>query len=278
MYSQLILHFTSNTFYYLTLCVSGLIIGSFLSMLTYRLPRNLSLSGRSYCDKCHKTIKWIHNIPLISFLILKGRCAYCGKGISKRYMFIEFFTAILFVGIGYLWQQSTGFHGLTVHFFKETFDSYSIYIFLALFTIFWSLSIIDFETQILPDELVYLSLAIVSLFVFVQNDQFMLQKIMHAYMTFVFFLLIYLLTKGRGMGFGDVKLSLVIGLLFPFTQLIVWFLLAFLSGSIVGIILLAFRKARLGEPIPFGPFMLFSALVTAIWGDRLFVWYINFLS
>ena len=90
--------------FYALLLVAGLVTGSFLGMLTFRLPRGLSFSGRSFCDQCGKKILWYQNVPVVSFLALKGRCASCNHKISLRYPLIECLAALSFLAIGYFWS------------------------------------------------------------------------------------------------------------------------------------------------------------------------------
>jgi prepilin signal peptidase PulO-like enzyme (type II secretory pathway) len=256
------------------LAVLGLMIGSFLGMLTYRLPRGLSILGRSFCDNCHKKISWYDNIPIFSFAIRARSCRSCNKKISFRYPAIELATAILFVLAG-IATLSMKFNGLFLFNLTHTLGLFSLPILLILCSSVIALFVIDLETQLLPDPIVYVIGATAILYLLAYQSPDLVTHIFWGFINFFLFLAIYLLTSGRGMGFGDVKLAFVIGMMLGYPQSIVWFLLSFLLGAIIGILLLTTRIAKIGQPIPFGPFLLISALIAAVYGDTIFVWYLN---
>jgi prepilin signal peptidase PulO-like enzyme (type II secretory pathway) len=252
----------------------GLITGSFLSMFTYRLPREMSFGGRSFCDHCGKKITWLENIPLLSYLFIKGKCKDCNRHISLRYPLIELLTALSFVFVYFIYQHPVDFLFFLI---QQTFGPLGLIYVLILLSLFISLFVIDLETQILPDKILRVLLILITIFCFMLPSPLLFQHLIWGFISASFFLLIYLLTKERGLGFGDVKLGFVIGFLLGFPHTIVWILLSFISGSIVGIIMLILRMAKLGQPIPFGPFLIASALITLIYGGSIFIWYITFL-
>jgi prepilin signal peptidase PulO-like enzyme (type II secretory pathway) len=255
--------------------IIGLVTGSFLSMLTYRLPRELSLGGRSYCDHCGKKISWYENIPLFSYLLLKGKCKNCSRHISLRYPLIELTMGILFVLCFYLIKHPTDPFFFWLY---QTFGDLSLPFLLLVATCCVSLLVIDLETQLLPDILLFILLMLVIVFCFLLPSPRLFIHLFWGFLSSSFFLLIYLLTRERGMGFGDVKLSFVAGFLLGFPYTLVWILLSFLSGSIVGLILLALKKVKPGQPIPFGPFLLGSLLLTLTIGGNIFIWYVEMLT
>lgn len=248
--------------YYPTLVLLGLlglVFGSFLSALTYRLPRGVKTTkGRSKCTSCKKTIDAQDNIPLLSFLFLRGKCRHCGKSINFRYPLIELGTAALFV-LTYFFSANVNlsFSFLTL--------PYLLFVVLITFAIF----IIDLENLIIPDELVFWGFG-VTLTLFVLFDYPMIfGRLLSAFLSALFLLLIHLMTKGKGMGLGDVKFALFVGLVLGASNSFVWLFLAFLTGAVAGIILILSGKARFGKPIPFGPFLAFSFLVALFWGNKL---------
>lgn len=253
-------------FFYFLLLVFGLIAGSFAGMLTYRLPRRLSLRGWSYCDHCRNKLAWSHNIPLFSFLYLAGRCAYCKGEISARYPLIEVATAILFVVTGYLWGVlNQGLPGVL----KEEIGLLSLVFLLVIVFLFLALCVVDLEYQLLPDFLVLILGVLVFLVLLSLPSPSLVNYFLWGFVAFSFFLLIYLVTRGRGMGFGDVKLAFVVGMLLGYPTTIVWIFLAFLVGALVGVVLILSKRAKWGAQIAFGPFMLVAAYVALFFGEEL---------
>jgi len=222
------------------LIILGLIIGSFITALSYRLPRKISnIKGRSFCDNCRKEIKWYDNIPLVSYLLLGGKCRNCKRKISPRYPLIELITAMGFVLIG-----------VNI-------------IYLALFCLFELIFIIDLEHQIIPDELVFLLLVLLS-----AAGYLLYANLFAGFVSATFLMFIHLITKGRGMGLGDVKLAVAGGMLVGLKLVPVWFFVSFAVGAMVGILLLAEKKAGLKSKIAFGPFLIIGIAASVVWGDK----------
>ena len=228
----------------------GLVIGSFLNVVIYRLPRGLGyVRGRSFCPKCKHKINWFDNVPVISFLILKGRCRFCGRKISWRYPLIELLAGALFY-LSYLSHLS--------------FLSYLLI--CGLVVIFF----IDLEHQIIPDEIV-IPLSVLFLgYRLLTNIQYLISNfLITGIVSFLFLYLIHLLTKGKGMGLGDVKLAFLMGLVLGFPKIVVAFYLAFLTGAFVGVILILLGKAKLKQKIAFGPFLVFGTIFSLLWGEKI---------
>jgi len=234
----------------------GLSVGSFLNVLIYRLPRHLSVVwGRSLCPKCRKKIAWFDNLPLLSFVFLKGRCRACRSPISWQYPLVELLTAVLFVlgarpYLSDLSNLGTAQVGLT------------LILFSSLIAIFF----IDLEQQIIPDEIL-LPVAVLFVLSSLLTTNYWLLATGIASSLFLF--LIWALTKGRGMGLGDVKLAFLMGLVLGYPKVIVAFYLAFLTGAIVGVILILAKKARFGQKIAFGPFLAAATIITVLWGEKI---------
>ena len=228
----------------------GLVIGSFLNVVIYRLPRGLGyVRGRSFCPKCKHKINWFDNVPVISFLILKGRCRFCGRKISWRYPLIELLAGALFY-LSYLSHLS--------------FLSYLLI--CGLVVIFF----VDLEHQIIPDEIV-IPLSVLFLgYRLLTNIQYLISNfLITGIVSFLFLYLIHLLTKGRGMGLGDVKLAFLMGLVLGFPKIVVAFYLAFLTGAFVGVILILLSRAKLKQKIAFGPFLVFGTIFSLLWGEKI---------
>lgn len=263
--------------FYLFLAILGLVVGSFLGMLTHRLPRGLPLSGRSFCDSCKKQILWFENIPLFSFLLLKGQCPECKNKIGFRYPLIELSTAALFVLVGIFWHNLAPANGVAYQ-FKEVLGLQSLFLYLLLLSFFVALFVIDLELKILPDFLVFALLLITYYLLLFLPSPLLFHHLLSGFVMSVFLLSLFLLTKGRGMGFGDVKMAFVLGSMLGFPESVVWILLAFLTGGVWGIILILTRKARFGQHVPFGPFLLIGAGLAFAFGEILFKWYLSQLG
>ena len=234
------------------LFVLGLIFGSFLSALTWRYPRGISVKkGRSICPRCKKQIAWYDNIPLLSYIFLLGRCRKCRKPISWRYPLIEFSTALGFVAI-------VNTQGLSLQ------AIYIIIIFLILEGIF----IIDLEHQIIPDSFVFAGLV----FALLLAPGSLFDSLFAGFFAATLLVFIHLFTKGRGMGLGDVKFAVLGGILVGSKLLPVWFFMAFLTGAIIGIILILGRHARLKSQIAFGPFLVAAIPLALLYGEKILFW------
>lgn len=248
--------------YIIVIVTCGLIVGSFISAITWRLPRGMNfVNDRSRCDVCGKKIHWYDNIPLFSYLILGGKCRDCGKKISIRYPLIEFSTGIVFVFVATQdnllngMYQGLGFWGLPYLLFVST-------LMLAVF-------VTDFELQIIPDEFAFflfgISLIIFPLFL----RDLMYEHLFSGFLMALFLLILHLGTKGRGMGLGDVKLALFAGSFFGLKYSISWIFLSFILGAFVGLLLLAMKKAEFGKKIAFGPFLVLSFFLMLFWSGTI---------
>lgn len=234
----------------------GLCIGSFLNVVIYRLPEGRQvIFGRSFCPKCKRKILWYDNIPLLSFFILGRRCRYCKKPISWRYPLVEFLTGLLFI-FGYLSHLS----------------SLSFLFIAGLIVIFF----VDLDYQIIPDQIVFPLLVGTLVYYLIKN--YKLSLITNYLPTGLglgaFFYFLHKITKGKGMGLGDVKLAFLIGIFFGFPLAILALYLAFLTGAFVGVILILSRKVKFGQQIAFGPFLAFGTILTLFFQDK-FLWFLE---
>lgn len=236
----------------LLLFVLGLVFGSFVNVLIYRLPKNLSILGRSFCPKCKNKISWFDNIPLISYLLLLGRCRSCKKKISLRFPLIELTTALGFVAVAY-------FH-------------YPVY-FYFLVPLLICIFVIDLEHQFIPDGLIFIGIIVWILFFLLSPVPYPLFANFLAGFASAFFLLtLHLITKGKGMGLGDVKFAILGGLIVGPGLFLIWLLLAFLTGAAIGIILILGRKAHLKSRIAFGPFLVLAIPLALLYGEKILFW------
>ena len=217
----------------------GLVVGSFVSAVTYRVPRGLGfIKGRSFCDNCKKELRWYDNIPLFSFLRYGGKSRCCDKPISIRYPLTEIITAL----------------GALLIYNFSPIPLVNFVLFVLCLTVF----IIDLEHQIIPDEVSWIifGFALITLV----GSPF--NYIFSGFLFAVLILFIHLITKGKGMGLGDVKLALALGTWLGLEKGFTWLFLSFLTGGIVASILLITSKAKLKTKIAFGPFMIIAFLIT----------------
>lgn len=240
--------------------VLGLLVGSFLNVVIWRVPRGESVvSPPSACPSCGTEIKWFDNIPVLSWIVLRGKCRSCGNRISARYPLVELGTGLLFaliaVVFGYSWELPA-------------------YLYFAAIAV--ALGLIDLDVKRLPNAIVIPSYAVAGLLLLLPA---ILQPAWMEYanawlgalVLFAFyFALAYIYPAG--MGFGDVKLAGVLGLYLGWLgwgALLVGGFLGFLLGAVVGVVLIVVNRAGRKTAIPFGPFMLLGTLLGIIWGPAL---------
>ncbi len=256
----------------------GLAIGSFLNVVVYRVLTGESpFKGRSKCDFCQKQIAWYDNIPLLSFVFLKGRCRNCGKKISWRYPILELLSGCLFV-----WWFAVGqmFFRLTQLPYKTVQPVFWLIIGVGL----TSLAVADLFYGVLPDvftiSLTILALlyrAVLTIAGIIQLTDFALM-IVSALGAAGFFWGLKLITKDKGMGMGDVKLALLMGLLLGWPKILVAQFAAFLTGALAGIILIIAGKKKFGQTIPFGPFLVWGTAIALVWGEKIIGIYLRMMG
>ena len=260
---------------YLLVLVSGLIIGSFLSSITYRIPLGKSIKkGRSFCPECKKAIAWNDNIPLLSYILLKGKCRSCRKKISLRYPLIEISTAILFFLIYYFYSFncSASLDEASLQdicFWKLHLGSIAPpFLFLAI-SLLITIFVTDFEHQVIPDKVVFFLFSFFLAVNFLSPADNFYKNLFVSLATAFGLLILNLITKGKGMGLGDSKLVLSGGVSLGWPGTLVWIFLSFWIGAALGVSLLLTGKAKLGKPIAFGPFLVIGFFLTLFWGDYL---------
>lgn len=266
----------TGNFVAVTVFVVGLIFGSFLNVVIYRLPQIESVFlSRSHCRNCKTNLTWWELVPFFSFLILRGKCNYCGKPISWQYPLVETVTALLFLFI----------------FLKMGISIDSIFLmFISLFLIV--IFVYDFLHFIIPDDVVLPAIFFVSVFYIIsyiyRPDAYnYLNVIIGGITCLAFFGAIVMITRQKGMGMGDVKLGALLGLLLPYLPkeksspdpLVYSFLItSFLLGFVVAMILMALKKKKIKDAVPFGPFLIASFYITFFYGEQLLVWYFGLLE
>lgn len=263
--------------------ILGLCVGSFLNVLIYRLPREEKITGYSYCPHCQKRLQWFDLIPVFSFLFLKGRCRYCQKPISWQYPLVELSTAILFIFATYNWQQTTGDWRLAT----ETYNLQNLLILGCLLLVVSCLIVIfvvDLKYMLVPDAVIYLAIGAAFLYQLFQLTTYNLQlttsesltnSLLSGIFASAFFLFFVLVSRGKWMGMGDVKIAAFMGVLLSFPNILFALLLAFVSGSIIGLSLVFAKKKTFKSEIAFGCFLAPATYIAVLYGERITKLYFN---
>jgi len=260
-----------NFLIYLFIFVFGLICGSFLNCVIYRLAlpsfslKNLGgLKGRSYCPHCKHILNWRDLIPIFSFLILKGKCRYCSQKISWQYPLVELATGILFV--------------LVIHY---TFSNFLFSIFYFLISCFLIIIFVyDLKHYIIPDKVIYPAIGIAffyRLFEICLSAEALAkaENLGFGILPSLFFLAIIIFSREKWLGFGDFKLAILMGLFLGWPKILVALFLAFFIGAIIGIELIILGKKTLKSEIPFGPFLVSGTFLAMFFGQKLIDTYLN---
>jgi len=237
----------------------GLVVGSFLNVVAYRLPRGESLvAPRSRCPGCETQIASYDNLPVLSWLLLRGRCRHCGAPISARYPVVEAATGLLYV----LVVLAAG-------------ADRDVWLGLAFVTLLVPVTLIDLDERIIPNRLL-LPGAVVGLALVVALQPGDLVEHGIAAVAAGGFLLLAVLAYPRGMGMGDVKLAGVMGIYLG-RAVGPAMLVALVSGTVVGLAIIARKGAKEGRKtaVPFGPFLALGGLVGLLAGDEIVDWYLD---
>jgi leader peptidase (prepilin peptidase)/N-methyltransferase len=266
--------------------VFGLIVGSFLNVCIVRMPRGGSIvSPPSHCPRCQSGIKFYDNIPLISFLLLRGKCRNCGEPISWRYPLVELTNALIYVGI-----------------VSEFWLGGEAFMMMALCSSLIVITIIDYDHMIIPDKItlpgMLVGLTLAPFFMSPLGDPlpFNLEALIpHAgpYLTGFLNSLIGLILGGglllsigwaweklrhiEAMGGGDVKLMGMVGSFLGWKGALLTIMLGALTGSVIGVLLIVLKRHKLEKLIPFGPFLAAGALASAFYGPDIVLWYIGLI-
>ncbi len=258
--------------------IFGLFIGSFVNVVVMRTLRGEDfVRGRSHCDRCGRTLTWYELIPLLSFLALRGKCRTCHQEIDIMHPIVEFITATLFA-----WWWLIGFA-----FFRLTFTP----ILQIIQPLFWLLAgiilliilIIDLKSYFIPDwatlALFWLILLyrLFLIFAGIYRPIDFAWSMLGAALLLLSFLSLWLITKKRGFGFGDVKLIFPLALIMGWPDMWVGVWLSFLIGAVVGVGLILVGKKKFGQAVPFAPFLILGTLLSLMYGDSLLSWYLALL-
>jgi len=246
--------------------VIGLVVGSFLNVCIYRIPNGMSIvKPRSKCTNCDHQIKSWENIPVLSYLLLGGKCSNCKTKISIRYPLIELLTAAVYWLIFYRL-------GLTI-------DSLLL---MILFSVVIVLTFIDIDFQILPNKLLIIAAIPILIYILLNN----LDRIVYHFAGAIVLLLVFLLIgyigklvyKVDSMGMGDVKYAAIIGLLLGLKLGILAFILSFFTAAIMVVVLTILKKVDRKQRLAFGPFLSIGLFIAFFWGQNIINWYLGFYN
>ena len=273
---------------YIATILLGLTVGSFLNVVIHRLPIMMENDWRrqcrelfypdeeqpesesynlakpaSTCPHCNHAIRWWENVPVVSYLFLKGRCSNCKAKISLRYPIIEITTAVLSFII--VWELGATLQAA------------------ALLPLTWALialTMIDIDHQLLPDSItlpfLWFGLFLGIPAVFLSAEQAIIGAIVGYLSLWSFYWLFKILTGKEGMGYGDFKLLALFGAWAGWTDVFVIILLSSVVGAVIGIVLISFKGHDKSKPIPFGPYLAIAGWITLLWGDELIRTYQQF--
>jgi len=252
--------------------IFGLAIGSFLNCVVYRIEEGKSfLKGRSFCPHCKHQLSWRDLFPVFSFLFLGGKCRYCKAKISWQYPAVEMATALIFLLI---------------------LNRFSIFQFVNLIFWFYAASVLiiifiyDLKHYLIPDKVLFPAIGISFAYRLFEGYAPVLNYLVAVLMGAGFFFAIWLVSKGKWMGFGDVKLAVLMGFLLGYPNILAALFLAFFLGAIIGVGLMIFGAKsgsakgggwRMKSEIPFGPFLIIGTFMALFYGESLIQWYLNLI-
>ena len=247
------------------IAILGLVLGSFLNAAVYRLKIREIKSlffGRSSCPLCKKTLRIHDLIPLVSYLLLRGKCGFCRKKISAHYFWVELLTALIFGLVA--WQ--IGFQNLSLLAWNLFFII--VLIFLASF---------DAQYGEVPDEVSLPAFFLAFLGSFFAFTLTPLASLVGMFVGGGFFGAIVIASNGKWMGGGDIRIGLLLGALLGWQGFAVALFIASVSGSVFGIIQILSKKWQLKSPLPFAPFLAMGGIAVMLFGKEIWDWYLGFL-
>jgi len=261
--------------FYLIVFILGLAFGSFLNCLVHRLACRKTVLGRSFCPKCQKKIAWFDNFPLFSFVLLKGRCRECKEEISYQYPLVELIMGLLFVLPVWRFYLTTG----NFLFFDDT----SFYLLLVRDWIIFFTLVFTFvyDLKYLKIEDIVLFPAAVLVFIlnlFSQINQSILivagHMLLAALIGIAFFGIQYLFTKGKGIGLGDLRIGLFMGVaLENWINICLALVISYIIGALVSLFLIVSKKKGIKSQVPLGPFLVVGTFIVLIFGQQIINWY-----
>lgn len=236
----------------------GLVFGSFYNVCIYRIQSEESIvKGRSHCQSCQHELSFFDLVPVFSYLFLRGRCRYCHQKISLRYPFVELLTAFLFIAVFY----NFGF-------------SWDTLLYLIMISVLIMLSFVDFDTMLIRDRFIILLLGCGIALIALHPEQ-LYNSLIGSFIISVPLFLVAYLTKG--IGYGDVKLMAVCGLILGWQRIILAMILGAIFASLVALPQMITGKKSGKDEMPLGPYLALGIVVSLFFGSSLISWYLNLL-
>lgn len=263
--------------------IFGTATGSFLSVVIHRVRHKQKgiLLSHSICPSCKKKLKWRHLIPIFSWLFLRGKCAYCGKKISTHYFSLEVITGLLFLLTFLVWNFVNEIPSTidpTLLSYSINWHTFEIFIFyIILFTFLIAIFFYDLLYKEIPDRFSLPAIAITIAGVLILDLTPPLSMLIGGAGIFLFFLAQLVLSKGKWIGGGDLRLGALMGLLLGWKLGLIALVLSYLFGSIASVILLIRKKANRSSTIPFGPFLVTGTIIAIFYGNQILSWYLGTL-
>lgn len=257
----------------LVFAVLGAVLGSFANAWAVRLLNNKSIAkGRSECPKCHHMLAWYDNVPILSYMLLKGKCRYCKKPISAQYLLTEVISAILFAG---LW----------LHFLPTNAQQWFLLVLWCLLSVFLiSAFITDWLELVLPDQYMIPAIVISLIIALVGSyipgvgmawNSFGI-RIIQAMVFVLIYCVLFFGSRGKFIGDGDIRFAAVFGLALVLPQLLVGIFAAYVIGAVVGVASIAAKFKTRKDVIAFGPFLIAGLYFGLFFGAHIANWYLSF--
>ena len=244
---------------FIVIFLYGIVIGSFLNVCIYRIPNKENIvTTRSHCMSCGHQLKWYELLPLISFVVQKGKCRECGAKLSVQYPLIEGLNGVLYVITFYI-------NGLTI-------DSL---LYCLLISALLALSVIDERTHEIPIGFNIFILCLGIIMTVLHYDDW-LNHVIGFFAVSVFIEIIIIVTRGRGMGGGDMKLMATAGLMLGWKEIILAFILGCILGAIIHVLRMKVKGAE--RVLAFGPYLSLGILISVWFGTPLITWYLGLLG
>lgn len=265
-------------FYAVVIAAFGAIIGSFLNAIIWRWPQEKTLSGRSVCLHCEHELSASDLVPILSYIVLRGKCRYCKKNIPPRYFLVELITSTLFV---LSWFELGAVVVLNEIWFSVLFGWFVIAFLVAIF-------VIDLEHYLILDKMVLPGAVIIILMRFAESlwshyvhHAWNLLWIPNIFWGIIIgslpFYLLWKISKEKWIGLGDAKLGIFLGAALGFPGVLIAYFLGFFLGTLVSVPLLLFGKKQLTSKLPLGTFLAVGGVVTLLFGQQILEWYLGLL-
>lgn len=256
--------------------IYGTLIGSFLNVLILRLPQGRSAGGRSECMTCKRQLTAWDLIPVISYFSLRGKCRGCSSPISPRYFIIELITGLLFALTLFILSPVSSFDYVVL---------LRVWFILAVLIVVF---VIDLEHYLILDKVIYpaaifilglnIVLDILNGASFWTLSGYTIGGLLAALISFGFFFSLWFVSKGKWIGFGDVKFMILLGLALAWPNIWVGLFVSFILGGVIGTGLLLFGNKNMQSKLPLGTFLAVGTVVGLLWGDQLLTWYLGLIG